>query len=476
MLEVGIVNRVILIVDDEPNIRKILSTLLAKEGRVITASNAKEAIEVLKHDKISIVITDQKMPDMDGLTLLRYITEKYPYIPVIIITAYGTVDRAVEAIKMGAYDYITKPFDQEELLTIVRKALQSSYYNWLEPFNDEFMSSTVIGTSSVMQHIFNTINKVADTPSTVLITGESGTGKELVARSIHRLSSRRDKPFVKINCTAIPKELIESELFGYEKGAFTGALNSKPGRFELADEGTIFLDEIGDIDTSVQVKLLRVLQDGEFERIGGLKTIKVNVRVICATNRDLKEALKRGLFREDLYYRLNVVNIHIPPLRERKEDIPQLVSYFINKFNRKLNKNITGITDKAMEYLISYQWPGNVRELENVIERAILFADSIITAKELPQEIKESVSMLPEGISPTVIDLKELPGDDFKEKVKLVTYKIEKELIEKALRCSKGNISQAARLLKLSRKGLQLKIKELNIDINRIREEFIGEK
>lgn len=448
----------ILIVDDEPNLRKVLATLLANEGKVFLASNGKEAIKFLEENNIDLVITDQKMPEIDGIQLLRFVVEKYPYIPVIIITAFGSVDRAVEAIKMGAYDYITKPFDQHELKTVVKKALQSREWNSFDAFADE-SNTVIIGKSHSIKQIYNIIDRIADTPSSVLVTGESGTGKGLIARSLHEKSSRCNKPFIKINCAAIPKELIESELFGYEKGAFTGAVTSKPGKFELAHEGTLFLDEIGEITPDIQVKLLRAIQDGEFERVGGIKTIKVDVRLICATNIYLKDAISKGKFREDLYYRLYVVNIEMPPLRERKEDIPVLVEYFLAKYNKRIKKNITSVTTEAMEYLIKYKWPGNIRELENIIERCILFSDSnILTVKELPPEIKEFSSRL-DFITPSTDE----NNHSFRDKVKSVTQKIERELIEKALKETNGNVTQAAKLLKLSRKGLQLKIKELGI-------------
>src|SRR5690349_2863600 len=333
-------------------------------------------------DGVDVVITDLRMPKVDGMEVLRTAVKNQPHVPVIMVTAYGSVGQAVEAIKAGAFDYVEKPFDQDQIRLVIDKAVKQAAANRSAPRATLYPSTEevrgrygLIGDSPEMHNIFEVIAKVADSPSTVLITGESGTGKELVAKALHENSSRKNGPFIKINCAAIPKTLMESELFGYEKGAFTGATSSKPGRFELADGGTLFLDEIGEIPVEMQVKLLRVLQESEFERVGGIKTIKVDVRLITATNRDLQKECAAGNFREDLYYRLNVVPIHIPPLRDRREDIPLLVEHFVSKFNDRLKKNIEGIEPDALAALVQYHWQGNIRELENVLERTILFCE-----------------------------------------------------------------------------------------------------
>src|SRR4051812_37732151 len=373
----------ILVADDEQNLRRVLTALLRRDGHdVVQAASGLEAIEHL--GQVDVVITDLRMPGADGMEVLRTASAKHPHVPVIMITAYGSVGQAVEAIKAGAFDYIEKPFEQDSIRIIIEKAIGQAAANKLAPQPTLYTTSEtgtngkskfgLVGSSPEMHSIFDVIEKVADTPSTVLITGESGTGKELVAKALHEQSSRKNGPFIKINCAAIPKTLMESELFGYEKGAFTGATSSKPGRFELADAGTLFLDEIGEIPVEMQVKLLRAIQESEFERVGGLKTIKVDVRLITATNRDLEQEIQRGNFREDLFYRLNVVPLQIPPLRKRTGDIPLLVGHIIKKFNERLKKAITGISDEALAALEAHSWPGNIRELENVLERTILFS------------------------------------------------------------------------------------------------------
>src|SRR6185503_721542 len=370
----------ILVADDEQNLRRVLTALLRREGHdVVQAASGVEAIERL--GDVDVVITDLRMPQADGMEVLRTASKNHPHVPVIMITAYGSVGQAVEAIKAGAFDYIEKPFEQDSIRTIVEKAIGQAAANRMAPRQALYASAEpeatgrfgLVGQSPEIQNIFAVIEQVADTPSTVLITGESGTGKELVAKALHEHSRRRTGPFIKINCAAIPKNLMESELFGYEKGAFTGATSSKPGRFELADGGTLFLDEIGEIPVEMQVKLLRAIQESEFERVGGLKTIKVDVRLITATNRDLEQEIKNGNFREDLFYRLNVVPLAIPPLRKRRGDIPLLVRHIIKKFNERLKKNVSGISDEALASLEGHGWPGNIRELENVLERTILF-------------------------------------------------------------------------------------------------------
>src|SRR6202041_3116198 len=368
----------VLIVDDEPNLRKILSAQLTRDGYdVLTAEDGERGLQLLGEHHIDLVITDLKMPKVDGMTLLKRALEEDPELPVVLITAHGPIDTAVEALKSGAFDFVTKPFDKDEVRQIVAKALKTRELRGADatpaPSGARF---GIIGASQGTTELYAILERVADTPTTVLITGESGTGKELVARALHEHSSRKDKPFIKVNCAAIPKELIESELFGYERGAFTGAVTSKPGRFELANGGTLFLDEIGEIPIEMQVKLLRALQESEFERVGGIKTIRVDVRFVAAPNRALKKLIAAGHFREDLFYRLNVVPVRLPALRERTTDIPLLVEHFLGKFNERLKKKVKGIEPEAMEALVSYPWPGNIRDLENVIERAVLFCDT----------------------------------------------------------------------------------------------------
>jgi DNA-binding NtrC family response regulator len=445
----------ILVVDDEPNMLLVLETMLKKEGyEVATASDGLEALQVLRDDDVAVIVTDLKMPKLGGLGLLARVVKDYPSIPVIMITAHGTVETAVKALKKGASDYITKPFEQQDLKNIIRKAFKthSLSENDLIPRSDEIEHYDIIGTGKKMMKIYDVIKKVAPTTTTILITGETGTGKELIANAIHRNSSRKNDPFIKINCAAIAENLLESELFGYEKGAFTGAINRKPGRFELAHKGTLFLDEVGELPKDMQVKLLRVIQDQEFERVGGLRTIKVDVRLITATNRDLYQDVKVKRFREDLYYRLNVLPVHIPSLRERKEDIPVLTDYFVDKFNEKLNRNVKVIDSTVREILLNYHWPGNIRELENLVERLVLLAqDDIIKTGDLPPEIK-----LSEGVTQTADSMK--PGESFKDIVKNKTEEIERQMIARVLEECDGNVSKAALQLGLSRKGLQLKM------------------
>jgi DNA-binding NtrC family response regulator len=479
----------ILVADDEQNLRRVLVALLRREGHeVVQAASGLEAIE--KIADVDVVITDLRMPGADGMEVLRTAAKLHPHTPVIMITAYGSVGQAVEAIKAGAFDYIEKPFEQEAIRLIVDKAIGQATANKLAPQPTLYPPSNetttgrfgIVGTSVEMQGIFAVIERVADTPSTVLITGESGTGKELVAKALHEHSSRKTEPFIKINCAAIPKTLMESELFGYEKGAFTGATSSKPGRFELADQGTLFLDEIGEIPVEMQVKLLRAIQESEFERVGGLKTIKVDVRLITATNRDLEQEIKNGNFREDLYYRLNVVPLQIPPLRRRTGDIPLLVTHIIKKFNERLKKSITGIADDALAALEAHLWPGNIRELENVLERTILFtkgerierADLQLSggAPESiapPRTITPSLAAGPievtnaSGSMPIVEDGDSDVSGSLKDAVRAETARVERELIVKALDETGGNVTQAARLLKISRKSLQMKMKEFGL-------------
>jgi two-component system response regulator AtoC len=456
----------VLIVDDEPNLRKILSAQLTRDGYdALTAEDGEQGLHLLREHHIDLVITDLKMPKVDGMTLLKRALEIEPELPVVLITAHGTIDTAVEALKRGAFDFVTKPFDKDEVRQIVAKALKTRELRGADatpaPSGARF---GIIGTSTGIAELYAILERVADTPTTVLITGESGTGKELVARALHEHSSRRDKPFIKVNCAAIPKELIESELFGYERGAFTGAVASKPGRFELANGGTLFLDEIGEIPIEMQVKLLRALQESEFERVGGIKTIRVDVRLVAATNRDLKKLISAGTFREDLFYRLNVVPIRLPALRERTSDIPLLADHFLKKFNERLRKKVEGVDTDASEVLAAYPWPGNIRELENVIERAVLFCDETkLHAKDLPPDVR-GIPVIANVPLPEADLQAALAGEGgLKEHVKVAMSRLEKELVSRALQQTNSNVTHAARLLKISRKGLQLKMKELGL-------------
>jgi two-component system, NtrC family, response regulator AtoC len=449
----------VLVADDEANLRKVLAAMLARDGyEAHLAANGQEAIELLGEHHIDTVICDLKMPKVDGLGVLRHVVDAYPRIPVILITAHGTVDSAVEALKLGAFDYITKPFEREELRHVVAKALKTADLADADIRLDgaEAGRYRIIGHSPRMQEIYAILERVADSPSTVLLTGESGTGKELIARALHENSSRKEGRFIAVNCAAIPKDLMESELFGYEKGAFTGAVTSKPGRFELADGGTLFLDEIGEIPVEMQVKLLRALQESEFERVGGVKTIRVDVRLIASTNRELEKQIEVGTFREDLYYRINVVHIHLPPLRERREDIPLLVDHFRRRYNERLKKNVSGLEDSAMERLLSRPWPGNIRQLENVVERCVLFCNGDkITEADLPPE---HPTASPEPAAAPISEATSL-----RDAVREASVRVERELIVRALKQTSGNVTHAARILKISRKGLQVKMKELGL-------------
>jgi DNA-binding NtrC family response regulator len=368
----------ILIIDDDRDILKVMQMNLEREGfTVLTADNGKDSLRALQEKYIDVVLLDHQMPDITGLELLKIIKEKHIDLTVIMITAYGTIEMAVDAMKAGAFHYLTKPINYDEMFLLLKNAVeQRRLLNKVEMLTQEVKNiygfDNIITNNQRMKEILEIVLNVADTEATILIMGETGTGKELIAKAIHYNSRRGRGPFVKVNCTALSETLLESELFGHEKGAFTGAYKMRKGRFELADSGSIFLDEMGDIPISMQLKLLRVLQEMEFERVGGNETIQVDVRVIAATNKDLEGAIKSGKFREDLYYRINVITIRIPPLRERKDDIPLLVKYFIDKFNKKNNKNIREASPDLLELLMEYNWPGNIRELENAIERAVI--------------------------------------------------------------------------------------------------------
>jgi DNA-binding NtrC family response regulator len=445
----------ILIVEDEPKMRRLLELQLADEGfRAQTVADAETALKMVNSGPFDLIVTDLKLPGMSGLEFLQAVKRANAAVPIIIMTAYGTVESAVEAMKIGASDYVLKPFSLAELVLVIRKELASHQLreenrSLREALGQRYQYDNIVARSEKMQAVLALVERVAPTNSTVLLGGESGVGKDLIARAIHQHSNRASGPFIKINSTAIPETLLESELFGYEKGAFSGATTSKPGKFELADKGTLFLDEIGDVPPAIQVKLLRVLQEREFERLGGTKTLKVDVRLIAATNRDLRAALEEGTFREDLYYRLNVVAIDIPPLRDHKEDIPALANFFLEKFARESGKPIRGITPAAMNLLLDFHWPGNVRELENIIERGVtLSAGSTLDVADIhldaptPRAAAGAAPVLPSGMT---LD------------------QWEDEAIREALRQANGNKSQAARALGLSRNALRYRLSKIGV-------------
>ena len=453
----------ILIVDDEKNYLTILSALLEDEGfEVLTAPGGSEALEIHKSSDLDLILTDMKMPKMDGIELLENIKENDPDLPIVMMTAHGTVDKAVEAMQKGAYTYVLKPFDNERLIIYVKKAI-STYQvvkenrRLRDAVESQYRFGNIIGKSKKMRDIFDTIQKVAPSGATVLIEGESGTGKELVARSIHFNSPRREKPFVAVSCSALAENLLESELFGHEKGAFTGAVATKKGRFELADGGTLFLDEIGELSANLQVKLLLVLQEKVFERVGGVRTISVDIRILAATNKDLQQEMKDGRFREDLYYRLNVVHIVLPPLKERQEDIRLLVNHFIKKYasERRSAAPVTGVDQEVDRLFYDYNWPGNIRELENVIERVMILC---------PGEVMR-VSDLPKGFKDNVYNTLHLEGIPADAKLYDTLAAIEKALIERALKMSNNVQSHAAAMLGIGKSGLNQKIKKYNLEV-----------
>jgi len=445
----------ILVVDDELNMRLVLSAMLKKEGfEVEAAKDGLQALKILKEKDCDVVITDLKMPNLDGMGLLSRVIKQYPATPVIIITAHGTIATAVDALKKGAFDYITKPFEQQEFKNIIHKARKTHLLNTAEVSlsPEEAARDGLMGVSASIKGVYETIRQVAPTTTTIFITGETGTGKEIIASAIHSNSSRVGNAFVKINCAAIAENLMESELFGYEKGAFTGAVVTKPGKFELAHRGTLFLDEVGELPKEMQVKLLRVIQQQEFERVGGLRTIKVDVRLITATNRNLLQDVKEGKFREDLFYRLNVFPISIPPLRSRPEDVLPLTDYFIRKFNQKFNKSVRGIDPVIQNLFVAYGWPGNVRELENILERMVLLnKEEIIAFDSIPEDLKASFASGDaaklEGVARPIMG-----------RVKEQQEEIEQQVISGVLEDCDGNVTRAAEKLGLSRKGLQLKM------------------
>jgi DNA-binding NtrC family response regulator len=444
----------ILVVDDEEKLRRVIELHLSAAGYdVDKAASAEEGLRLA--ERADLVLTDLKLPGMDGLALLAAIRRQNMQAPVIVMTAFGTIEVAVQAMKTGAIDFLLKPFSLDHLMAVVQKALEvralrDENRKLREELGKRYEFDNIIGRSPAMQEIFATIESVAPSRATVLLAGESGVGKDLIARAIHFHSPRRDRPFVKINCTALPENLMESELFGYEKGAFTGANTTKPGKFEQADTGTVFLDEIGDVPASIQVKLLRILQEREFERLGSNKTRHIDVRVIAATNQDLREALEQGTFREDLYYRLNVVPINIIPLRDRMQDIPFLAEHFLQKYAAEAENRLQSITPAAMSKLMSYHWPGNVRELENVIERSVVMSKG-------------------ENLDAADIKLDNAPrprsaGAELTLPSGMTLDQYEQELIREALKRADGNKSQAARSLGLTRNALRYRLAQMGLE------------
>jgi DNA-binding NtrC family response regulator len=445
----------ILIVEDEAKMRRLLELNLGEDGfTTFSAGDAETGLKMLHANTIDLVLTDLKLPGMDGLEFLQTIKRQNGAMPVVVMTAFGSVETAVDAMKAGASDYVLKPFSLTEMRMVIHKELdvrnlREENRSLREALGKRYAHPNIVARSPKMQEVLATVERVAPTNATVLLGGESGVGKDLIARAIHEKSRRASGPFLKINSTAIPENLLESELFGYEKGAFTGAGASKPGKFELADKGTIFLDEIGDVPPATQVKLLRVLQEREFERLGGTRTVKVDVRLVAATNRDLRVALEEGTFREDLYYRLNVVPIDIAPLRERKEDIPDLVNLFVARFTGESGKPVEGISQQAMQILVNYHWPGNVRELQNIVERASALAKgSVLEPGDIHLDVRPAKSgngapgFLPDGMT---------------------LEQWEDEMVQEALRRANGNKSQAARLLGISRNALRYRLSKIGI-------------
>jgi DNA-binding NtrC family response regulator len=445
----------VLIVEDEAKMRRLLELNLGEDGfTTLSAADAETGLKLLRSESVDLVVTDLKLPGQDGLAFLQAVKQLNATLPVVVMTAFGSVETAVEAMKAGAADYVMKPFSLAEMRMVIHKELdvrqlREENRSLREALGRRYEHPNIVARGPKMQEVLATVERVAPTNATVLLGGESGVGKDLIARAIHEKSRRASGPFVKINSTAIPETLLESELFGYEKGAFTGAAASKRGKFELADKGTLFLDEIGDVPLTVQVKLLRVLQEREFERLGGTRTLKVDVRLIAATNRDLREALEQHTFREDLYYRLNVVPIDIPPLREHKEDIPDLVKLFLSRFAAESGKQITAIAPEALHVLTDHYWPGNVRELQNVIERACALANgSVLGSSDIRLDAQRakaansSEPVLPEGMT---------------------LEQWEDEIIREALRKADGNKSQAARRLGLSRNALRYRLSKIGI-------------
>ena len=472
----------ILVVDDERNIRRVLQALLEASGHEVdAASDGDEARAMLRRcsEDYDLVLTDLRMPGCDGMQLLRWVRAAQPDTPTVMLTAHGTVDIAVAAMREGAFDFITKPFEDAELSAIVEKAVAHREANQRRAYrpisndsgevgadsrdttnpDEEAILSQIIGSSPQINELFSLLRKVAPSPTTILLLGESGTGKELFANAAHKLSNRADGPFIAVNCTAIPESLFESELFGHEKGAFTGAVIGRPGRCELADGGTLFLDEIGELPMAMQVKLLRAVQEREVQRIGSMRTISIDIRLIAATNANLKKMVDEGRFREDLYYRLNVVPIDLPPLRRRPTDIPELIRFFIARFAERLNRPVTSISHDAEMTMVRYQWPGNIRQLENIIERMILLSEGTeLGLGDLPPEIRAG-SRDSQADVDTLKD-EPLSQGNLKDIVKVRAKQVERSIIMEALEDEQWNVTHAAKRLGISRKGLQMKMKD----------------
>lgn len=478
-MKAGGIGMRILVVDDEQSVREFFEILLKKEGyEVVASSSGREGLQLIRDEDFDLIVTDLNMADGDGMFLLKEAKKLQSGVPVIMVTAFATTDSAVEAMKEGAFDYVSKPFKIDEIKMTIEKALQTrklAYENKVlkSELQEKYSFASLLGESSAMQRIYDLIKKTAVTRTNVLICGESGTGKELVARAIHFNSQRKDKPFVTVNCGAIPENLIESELFGHMKGAFTGAVVNKQGLFEAAHNGTVFLDEIGELPLQMQVKLLRVIQERNFIRVGGTENINVDVRIIAATNRDLAEEVAHGRFREDLYYRLNVIQIKLPPLRHRKEDIPMLAEHFLRKYALETGKNIQRISPAAMEVLISYDYYGNVRELENIIERSVaLEAGEEIQAQSLPGNVlhpkseREEFSVVE---AKTQLELGQIALDDLMDA-------FEKDLLLKALEKTRGSRTRAAKLLGISSRSIRYRLKKHKIgEVDELRDAGIDE-
>lgn len=450
----------VLVADDEKNIREGLAEYLALEGYLVqTAADGKEALRKVEEGNVDLVITDLKMPALSGGELLKTVSGRYPGLPVIVLTGHGTIEDAVDAMRYGAFDFLTKPVNLDHLALLCKRALETRE---LSRKNLELQaeveaqrrSSSIIGSSQEMKRIFDLLRRVAPTKASVLITGESGVGKELVADAIHNLSPRRTGPLIKVHCAALAESLLESELFGHEKGAFTGAQGRKRGRFELANEGTLFLDEIGEINQNVQIKILRVLQERKFERVGGEETVETDVRIVAATNKDLKKEIAEGRFREDLFYRLNVVNIHVPPLRERRDDIPLLAMSFLREFAQENGKKVEGLDTKARSALYAWSWPGNVRELRNCMESAVVMArSSLVGLEDLPPSVRSSGEE---------VDIRVPAGSSLAE--------AEKILIRETLAAQNGNKSRTAEILGIGRKTLYQKLEDYGLEAKEAQE------
>ncbi|UTC68347.1 MULTISPECIES: sigma-54 dependent transcriptional regulator [unclassified Treponema] len=456
----------VLVIDDEKNIREGLAMALEDEGYgVITADNGKTGLDIALKEEVDLVITDLRMPELSGEDVLREVISKTPGVPVIVLTGHGTVETAVEAMRMGAYDFLTKPLDLERLFLLVKRALQNRALvlqnrALLHDIETKQSFENIIGKSPLMEKVFEDIKKVAPTKASVLITGETGVGKELIARAIHNLSNRKDKPFVQVHCASFAESLLESELFGHEKGAFTGAVQRTRGRFEIANGGTLFLDEIGEVNQMIQVKLLRVLQEKKFERVGGTETLSVDTRIIAATNRDLIEEIKKGNFREDLYFRLNVVHIHVPPLRERKEDIPLLAAAFIKEFAEENDKKIDSMEPRARTAIYNYEWPGNIRQLQNCIQSAVVMSsDNVIHFDDLPAALREKAEAssirIPMGVN---------------------MAEAEKQIILQTLANQNNNKSKTADILGIGRRTLHRKLDEYAAEIAEDTAQMLEEK